>query len=144
MSLLTNFGRDEFVPFDRFLDEALNSMVGGAAFNKSSFPKVDVLEYDDRLVLEADVAGLNKGDVSVELEGDVLTIRGGKRQSPDTGSNAKYVYREIKRSSFVRSFIVGENVDKAKIKADFQDGALKIVLPRIKAEEKTPQKVKLL
>jgi HSP20 family protein len=106
---------------------------------------VDVVEYIDKLVLEADVAGLDKEDVSVELEGDTLTIRGGKKPaSTETDNNARYVYREIKRSSFVRSFAVGEGIDKSKIKVDYQNGAIKIILPRIKIEEQKPQKVKLL
>jgi HSP20 family protein len=106
---------------------------------------VDVVEYIDKLVLEADVAGLDKEDVSVELEGDTLTIRGAKKPaSTETDNNARYVYREIKRSSFVRSFAVGEGIDKSKIKVDYQNGAIKIILPRIKIEEQKPQKIKLL
>ncbi len=145
MHTLDRHNRDEFLaPFDRLFDEALNSMLGGSSASKNSFPKVDVIEYDDKLVLEADVAGLNKEDVSVDLEGDILTIRGGNRKRDIPDPKAKYVYREIKRSSFVRSFVVGEGVDKTKIKADFQNGTLKVELPRIKVEEKHPQKVKLL
>lgn len=142
---LTKYNRDSFLsPIDQLLDEAMNSMFGVSSFNKASFPKVDVLEYDDRFVLEADVAGLAKEDVSVDLEGDVLTIRGGKRQQSETDKNARYVYREIKRSNFVRSFVVGDIVDKANIKADFQNGSLKVTLPRAKAEDQKPQRIKLL
>ena len=146
---LTKYTRDEFLtPFDKLFDEVFNNFgvtpyVGSYA--KTSFPKVDVVEYIDKLVLEADVAGLDKEDVSVELEGDTLTIRGGKKPaSTETDNNARYVYREIKRSSFVRSFAVGEGIDKSKIKVDYQNGAIKIILPRIKIEEQKPQKIKLL
>lgn len=146
---LTKYTRDEFLtPFDKLFDEVFNNFgvtpyVGSYA--KTSFPKVDVVEYEDRLVLEADVAGLTKEDVSVELEGDTLTIRGGKKpSSTETDSKARYVYREIKRSSFVRSFAIGDGIDKSKIKVDYQNGAIKIVLPRVKVEEQKPQKVKLL
>ena len=146
MTLLNRYTpRDElFVPFDRLFDEALNSMLGISSFDKSSFPKVDVIEYDNKLVLEADVAGLAKENVSVDLEGDVLTIRGGNRTRDIPDANAKYVYREIKRSSFVRSFVVGDSIDKKNIKVDFQNGSLKVTLPRLKPEEKAPQKIKLL
>jgi len=146
---LTKYTRDEFLtPFDRLFDEVFNNFgvtPYAGSYTKTSFPKVDVVEYIDKLVLEADVAGLDKEDVSVELEGDTLTIRGGKKPaSTETGSNARYVYREIKRSSFVRSFAVGEGIDKSKIKVDYQNGSIKIILPRIKIEEQKPQKVKLL
>ena len=118
---LTKYTRDEFLtPFDRLFDEVFNNFgvtPYAGSYTKTSFPKVDVVEYIDKLVLEADVAGLDKEDVSVELEGDTLTIRGGKKPtSTETDNNARYVYREIKRSSFVRSFAVGEGIDKSKIK----------------------------
>ena len=146
---LTKYTRDEFLtPFDRLFDEVFNNFgvtPYAGSYTKTSFPKVDVVEYIDKLVLEADVAGLDKEDVSVELEGDTLTIRGGKKPaSTETDNNARYVYREIKRSSFVRSFAVGEGIDKSKIKVDYQNGSIKIILPRIKIEEQKPQKVKLL
>jgi HSP20 family protein len=146
---LTRYTRDEFLsPFDKLFDEVFNNFgvtPYGGSYNKLSYPKVDVVEYEDKLVLEADVAGLSKEDISVELEGDTLTIRGAKKpSSTETDNKARYVYREIKRSSFVRSFAVGEGIDKSKIKVDYQNGAIKIVLPRLKVEEQKPQKVKLL
>lgn len=146
---LTRYTRDEFLtPFDKLFDEVFNNFgvtPYGGSYGKLSYPKVDVVEYEDRLVLEADVAGLAKEDVSVELEGDTLTIRGGKKPaSTEADSKARYVYREIKRSSFVRSFAIGEGVDKSKIKVDFQNGTIKVILPRVKPEEQKPQKVKLL
>jgi HSP20 family protein len=149
MSTLSRYTRDEFLtPFDKLFDEVFNNFgvtPYGGSYGKLSYPKVDVVEYEDRLVLEADVAGLAKEDVSVELEGDTLTIRGGKKpSSTETDNKARYVYREIKRSSFTRSFAIGEGVDKSKIKVDFANGTIKIVLPRVKPEEQKPQKVKLL
>lgn len=144
-----NINEYEFLtPISSIFDEVFNNFgvtPYAGSYTKTSFPKVDVVEYIDKLVLEADVAGLDKEDVSVELEGDTLTIRGGKKPaSTETDNNARYVYREIKRSSFVRSFAVGEGIDKSKIKVDYQNGAIKIILPRIKIEEQKPQKIKLL
>lgn len=146
---LTKYTRDEFLtPFDKLFDEVFNNFgvtPYAGSYSKTSFPKVDLVEYTDKLVLEADVSGLSREDISVELEGDTLTIKGGKKPaSTETDNNARYVYREIKRSSFVRSFAIGEGVDKSKIKVDYQNGTIKIVLPRVKVEEQRPQKIKLL
>ena len=149
MSTLTKYTRDEFLtPFDRLFDDMFNNF-GVTPFvnshTKVSYPKVDVVEYDDKYELEADLGGLSKEDVSVELEGDTLVIRGGKKQTPESvNGKGRYIYKEIKRSSFTRSFTVGEGIDKHKIKADFTDGTLKVTLPRVKVEETRPQKVKLL
>ena len=73
-------------------------------------------------------------------------IRGGKKQTPDSVNETKgrYIYKEIKRSSFTRSFTVGEGIDKNKIEADFTNGTLKVTLPRVTVEDKKPQKIKLL
>ena len=150
MSTLNKYTRDEFLtPFDRLFDDVFNNFgvtPFAGSYNKVSYPKVDVVEYSDRYELEADLAGLSKEDVSVELEADTLVIRGGKKQTPESVNETKgrYIYKEIKRSSFTRSFSVGEGIDKTKIKADFANGTLKVVLPRVKVEEQKPQKVKLL
>ena len=150
MSTLSKYTRDEFLtPFDRLFDDVFNGFgitPYTGTYNKTSYPKVDVVEYDDKYELEADLAGLRKEDVSVELEGDTLVIRGGKKQEPEVvnGSKGRYIYKEIKRSSFTRSFSVGEGIDKSKIKADFINGTLKVTLPRLKIEEQKPQRIKLL
>jgi len=150
MSTLSRYTRDEFLtPFDRLFDDVFNGFgitPYTGTYSKTSYPKVDVVEYSDKYELEADLAGLSKEDVSVELEGDTLVIKGGKKQVPESVNEAKgrYIYKEIKRSSFTRSFSVGEGIDKTKIKAYFQHGTLKVTLPRVKLEEAKPQKVKLL
>ena len=122
MSTLSRYTRDEFLtPFDRLFDDVFNGFgvtPFAGSYNKVSYPKVDVVEYTDRYELEADLAGLSKDDVSAELEGDTLVIRGGKKQEPEivNGNKGRYIYKEIKRSSFTRSFTVGEGIDKNKIK----------------------------
>jgi HSP20 family protein len=114
-------------------------------YAKTSYPRVDVIEYPDKLVLEAEIAGLNKEDVSVDLEGDTLVIRGGKKQQAESDtSKGRYLFKEIKRSSFSRSFVLGDGIDKTAIKADFKDGTLKVELPRLKPEDKKTRHVKLL
>lgn len=148
---MSKYNRDEFItPFDSLFDDLLashfpklNSDLGGNFFAKGSYPRVDVIEKPDKLVLEAEIHGLTKEDVTVELEGDNLVIKGSKRQKEGNNSE-KYLLREIRRSSFQRSFVVGENIDKKKIKADFKDGLLTVDLPRLKVEEEKPTKVKLL
>ena len=149
MSTLSRYTRDEFLtPFDRLFDDVFNNFgvtPYAGSYTKNSYPKVDVVEYDDKYVLEADVAGLNKEEVSVDLEGDTLVIKGGKRANyENTNNKGKYLYKEIKRSSFTRSFSVGEGIDKNKIKADFANGTIKVDLPKLKIEEQKPKTLRLL
>ena len=109
--------------------------------NYGGYPRVDAIEYDDKIVLEAELHGLEKEDVSVEINDNVLSIRGGKRQR-ETPNGGKYLFREIKRSSFERTWTLDQTIDQQKVKATFENGRLVITLPKM--AEKMPVKIKLL
>ena len=110
-------------------------------FGNNSYPKVDVIDHTDKITIEAEIPGLGKEEVSVDLEEDILTISGLKH-SHDEDTNLKYIRKELKRSSFKRSFKLGDNVEKDNISADFENGVLLISISKIKKEE--PKKVKIL
>jgi len=138
-----HFNRDEFLtPFDRIFDELMSKQFPnfqeevGVSFNKGSYPKVNVYEYDDKLGIVAEILGLDKKNVSVEVEEDVLTISGDKHGFEDDG--AKCITRELKHSSFKRSFNLGEHLDGDGVSASFKDGMLSISIP--KKEPVVPKK----
>jgi len=138
-----HFNRDEFLtPFHRIFDELMSKQFPnfqeevGVSFNKGSYPKVNVYEYDDKLGIVAEIPGLDKKNVSVEVEEDVLTISGDKHGFEDDG--AKCITRELKHSSFKRSFNLGEHLDGDGVSASFKDGMLSISIP--KKEPVVPKK----
>ena len=141
--------RDEFLtPVDSLLDRFFNEAVpafgqdfGVEFFGNNSYPKVDVKDYDDKITIEAEIPGLAREDVSVDLEAQVLTITGGKREVKDD-EGARYIRKELKRSSFKRSFKLGDNMNVKKIQADFDNGLLLVTVP--KREKDEPKKVKIL
>ena len=141
--------RDEFLtPVDSLLDRFFNEAVpafgqdfGVEFFGNNSYPKVDVKDYDDKITIEAEIPGLAREDVSVDLESQVLTITGGKREVKDD-EGARYIRKELKRSSFKRSFKLGDNMNVKKIQADFDNGLLLVTVP--KREKDEPKKVKIL
>ena len=92
-------------------------------------------------MIEAEIPGLTKDDVSVDLEERVLTISGGKRDT-ELDENARYIRKELKRSSFKRSFKLGDNMKVSEIEADFNNGLLNVTVP--KREKDEPRKVKIL
>ena len=110
-------------------------------FGSNSYPKVDVIDHDDRITIEAEIPGLSKKEVSVDLEENILTISGAK-QSKDESPEIKYIRKELKRSSFKRSFKLGENINQKNVNADFNNGVLLITLP--KKEPEKPKKIKIL
>ena len=99
--------RDEFLtPFDRIFDEFFAANVpsftqdfGVDFFEKGSYPKVNLIDFTDRVVIEAEIPGLDKSDVNVELEANVLTIVGNKLVVPnkESGETGAYIRRELKR-----------------------------------------------
>ena len=142
--------RDEFLtPFDRMFDKIVESnfpditkSVGVKPFQGTAYPKVNVYEYDDKVGVVAEIPGLDKKDLSVEVEDGVLTISGDKHGLfDDTG--AKVIRRELKHSSFKRSFELGELLDGDNIKASFKDGLLSIEIPKIEPVKPKKHSVKI-
>ena len=94
-------------------------------FEKQSYPRVDVIDYNDRVEILAEIPGLSKEEVSVEVQENVLTISGQKiKKVDDKELTGKYIRRELKHSSFKRSFTLGDIIDKDEPLAKFENGML--------------------
>lgn len=91
--------------------------------------KVDVRDEDGKYVLEAEMPGMSKDNVKVEVEEGVLTISASYDDSRESDENSKYVYRERRMGSMSRSFNV-EGIREDGITAEFKDGVLKLELPK--------------
>ena len=144
----THLNRDEFLtPFDAIFDQQMNKQFPtfqeevGVSFNKGAYPKVNVYEYDDKVGIVAEIPGLDKKNVSVEVEDQVLTIAGDKHGFDDSG--AKCITRELKHSSFKRSFNLGEHLDGEDVSASFKDGLLSIAIPKKEPEKPKKKFVKI-
>jgi len=144
------FDRDEFLtPFDKMFDSMVESQfpevvksVGVKPYQGSAYPKVNVYEYDDKVGIVAEIPGLNKKQLNVEVEDGVLTISGDKHSTfEDEG--AKVLRRELKQSSFKRSFELGEQLDGDSIAASFKDGVLSVSIPKIEPEKPKKTFVKI-
>ena len=121
-------GRDEFLtPFDRMFDQIINTQfpeiekqIGVKPFSGTAYPKVNVYEYDKKVGIIAEIPGLDKKDLKIEVEEGILIISGDKHGLFDD-NGAKVLRRELKGSSFKRQFELGELLDGEKIKASFKD-----------------------
>jgi len=105
----------------------------GISLEKGSFPKVDIVDYDEDIVLIAEIPSMDKESLKVEVNDDVLTISGDKHSLEE--DNATYLRRELKHSSFRRSFNLGDNLDSSKISASFLNGVLRIEIPKLEKSE---------
>ena len=143
-----HLNRDEFItPFDAIFDQLVNKTFPtfkeetGVSFNKGAYPKVNVYEYDDKIGIVAEIPGLDKKNVSVEVEEDVLIISGDKHGFDSDGG--KCITRELKQSSFKRSFTLGEHLSGDDVSASFKDGMLSISVPKVTPEKPKKKFVKI-
>ena len=142
--------REEFLtPFDKMFDQIINSQfpeiekqIGVKPFKGTAYPKINVYEWQDKVGVIAEIPGLSKKDLSVEVTDGVLTISGDKHTLFDVG-DAKVIRRELKESSFKRQFELGEELNGKDIKAKFEDGILSIEIPKIEPEKPKTNKVKI-
>ena len=142
-----HLNRDEFLtPFDKIFDHLMAKQFPtfqdevGVSFNQGAYPKVNVYEYDDKIGIVAEIPGLDKKNVTVDVEDSVLTISGDKHGLEDTG---KCITRELKQSSFKRSFNLGDHLDGEAVSAKFKDGMLSISVPKKEPEHPKKNFVKI-
>jgi HSP20 family protein len=103
-------------------------------------PSVDITETESEYTVNLELPGVKKEDVKVTLENNVISIRGEKKQEKETkDTNLHRVERVY--GSFERSFTLPRTVRNDKIDASYQDGVLKIVIP--KAEEAKPKAIEV-
>lgn len=100
-------------------------------------PPVDIYENGEGLVVKADLPGVDKENLDVRVENNLLTIRG----KPAHVAPGEPIYREYELVNFFRQFELNERVDQAKISADLKHGVLTLLLP--KAEEAKPRKIEV-
>lgn len=120
--------------FDRFF--GANQMVGPWV------PAVDVRETKDAIEVVAELPGMRSDDVEVNVENNVLTISGEKKQEVTEGTpESEYHLVERRCGRFERSFTLPRSVDADKIAARFEHGLLTVTLP--KAEAAKPRRVEI-
>ena len=98
-------------------------------------PHVDLVEHDEEILIRAEVPGVEKKDLKLDLSGDLLTIRGERRK--EEKSEKGEVYREeIEHGTFSRTIRLPQSVDVEKAVAEFKDGMLEVRLPKTHKTER--------
>lgn len=135
---------DDF--FDDFFDD-----LGGRAYITTAKPegrnqkpaqnvqpeglmRTDIRETEDQYLLTIDLPGFKKEDIQVTVEDDCLTIAAAKAAAAEQ-ENARYLRRERYAGPLKRAFYVGEGIEQGDIKAQFQNGVLRLTVPKQKPQE---------
>ena len=129
------------------LQEQLSRMFGevpertGEESNLTAWaPPVDIYETENELVIKADLPEVNPQDLDIRVANNILTIRGERKFEKKVGEE-NYLRMERAYGSFSRSFSLANSVNSEEIKADYQNGALTLHIP--KAEETKPKQIKV-
>ena len=101
-------------------------------------PVVDLYEKDDHFMIKAELPGVDKNDIKIDLKDRLLTLSG-ERTAENEIKEENYYRRERSYGKFQRAFALPADVDSDKIKAEFKDGVLQIEVP--KPEEKKAKPV---
>lgn len=128
---------------NRMFDDTIRTLhpTDGEALEKGTWaPAVDIYETNDSFVVSADLPGLNKDEIQIDLKDNTLTLKGEKKFEEKV-SKDNYIRVERAYGSFVRSFTLPQNVDPEKIKAKYKEGILEITIP--KKEEAKPKQIKV-
>jgi HSP20 family protein len=102
-------------------------------------PSCDIEEEEDRYVIKADLPGVDKKDIDVKLENGVISIRGEKQTEKETGKGTKRHRTERFHGSFARSFSLPDAVKDERVEANYKDGVLSLVIPKV--EEAKPKSI---
>jgi HSP20 family protein len=101
-------------------------------------PVVDIYDNDENIVIKAELPGIDKKDIRIDVKDGLLTLKG-ERSYDNAVKNDKYYRRERSFGRFERAFQLPVDVDPEKISADYKDGILRIDIP--KPEAQTPKQI---
>ena len=120
--------------FNRLVDQVWSGR------QESWLPAVDVFDKKDAVVLKAELAGMDPDDIEIEVEDNVLTIKG-ERKFEEQVEDERYYRVERRFGSFQRSLALPQGVKADEIQAGYEDGILTVTVP--KAEEEKPQRIEV-
>ncbi len=111
------------------------------AFSAASLPKVDIIDHDNEIEIQAALPGVKKEDLDVSVSENTITIRA-TTKTDEKKEGKQYYRREISRGEFQRTLPLPANVDSEQAKASFKDGILDITLPKIEKSKRKSIEVK--
>ena len=115
---------------------ANDATVGDEVETADWYPAADVYERDGSYVVSLDVPGIDRAKLDISVSDDRLTIKGWRDAASDNNHR-----EECPKGKFLRTFSVPSAVDQKKINAEYQDGVLRIVLPKV--QERKAQRVEI-
>ncbi len=129
--------------FDDVFNKSISEFTGNDM--SMTIPSVNISEDSDNMVLEVAAPGMEKQDFNISIDKDQLIIEAKKESQSEESESGKWMRREFNYTSFKRSFYLGDIIDADKIDANYENGILKLVLPKKEeAKEKAPKMIEII
>ncbi len=133
--------RNTAYPFGEIFEELWrNSQPPMVANTAALRPAMDVIENENEVVIRVDLPGLSPDDLSIQVDGNLLTISG-EFASADEQEGERYHHRERRAGEFKRSLRLSELIDTEHVAATFENGVLNLALPKL--PEAQPKQIKV-
>ena len=129
MAIAPTYNRLPADPFG-LLDQVFGNTGSRTAANMMRAPETDVVETEREIRVHVEMPGLKRENIEVDVENNVLTIRGEKREERTEGQEGRYHLAERRWGTFARSFVLPRDVDADNIHASFEDGVLTVRIPK--------------
>lgn len=136
------YGRDPLKMFEDVFNERLTPFISSMGSMISPMFKVDISEDEKAFYISADMPGVKKEDVKVSMEEDVLSITAEREQQEE---EKKKNFHRLERSwgCMSRSFTIGNHVDAEHVSANYDNGVLKVVIPKLEHEVSKSKEIKV-
>ncbi|HLX65765.1 MAG TPA: Hsp20/alpha crystallin family protein [Puia sp.] len=131
---LPSIFHDFFKPWDRWFDTN-----GGSTPNMMTVPAVNIVEKQDHYEISLAAPGMKKDDFNIDVEGNLLTISAEKEEKREDKDD-RHTRQEFNYTSFSRAFTMPDGVVRDKIDASYENGLLRLMLPKTEEAKKTASK----
>jgi HSP20 family protein len=131
---LPSLFHDFFKPWDRWFDTN-----GGSLSPMLTVPAVNIVEKQDHFEISLAAPGMKKDDFNIDVEGNLLTISAEKEEQRQE-KDERHTRREFNYTSFSRVFTLPDGVIRDKIDASYENGLLRLMMPKTEEAKKTPSK----
>ncbi|KGO92914.1 Hsp20/alpha crystallin family protein [Flavobacterium subsaxonicum] len=123
-------------------DQLFKDLLGGTQYIQKTVPAVNIKETEQFFALELVAPGFKKEDFNIEVDDKLLTISSEvKKETTEAEAEVKFTKREFVKASFKRSFTLPDTINEQEINAAYQDGILKVTLPKKEVSQQNTKRL---
>ena len=124
-----------FAKMNQYFNSLIESHLSAAALNNFSYPRTDIQDTKEKIILKFDLAGVKKENIKLSIDNNkVLTLEGEKKEYKEQKAK-DFVKKEIFSGSFKKMIQLPENIDENKLETEFKDGILTVTIPKIEVKK---------